>query len=112
MDHNLDLLQSDKHAPTGKLLDTLLDAEMLPTITRPTRIMQNSATLIDNIFISEQLQWNFDSAIIVEDILDHLPCIALMKQMRVTDKTPLEFDSRNLTPAKIDLVKDNLLRID
>ena len=36
MDHNLDLLKSDIHAPTHKLLDTHLDADMLPTITRPT----------------------------------------------------------------------------
>ena len=80
MDHNLDLLKSDLHAPTRKLLDTLLDANMLPTITRPSRIMQHSATLIDNIFISQHLQQNFDSAIIIDDISDHLPCIILMKQ--------------------------------
>ena len=43
MDHNLDLLKSDMHAPTCKFLDTLLDADMLPTITRPTQIMQHSA---------------------------------------------------------------------
>ena len=92
MDHNLDLLKSDIHTPTHKLLDSILNADMLLTITIPTRIMQHSTTLID-IFISDQLQRNFDSAIIVDDISDHLPCIALMKQTRITDKSPLEWGS-------------------
>ena len=74
--------------------------------------MQHSATLIDNIFISDHLQRNFDSAIIVDDILDHLLCIALMKQTHITDKSPLEFKSKNLTPIKIDYIKDKLLHID
>ena len=112
MDHNLDLLKSDIHTPTHKLLDTILNADMLPTITRPTHIMQHSATLIDNIFISDQLQRNFDSAIIVDDISDHLPCIALMKQTRITDRSLLEFESRSLTPTKINCIKNKLLHID
>ena len=112
MDHNLDLLKSDIHTLTRKLLDSILNADMLLTITRPTRIMQHSATLIDNIFLSDQLQRNFNSAIIVDDISDHLPCIALMKQTHTTDKSPLEFESRSLTLTKIDCIKNKLLQID
>ena len=111
MDHNLDLLKSDIHTPTHKLLDSILNANMLPTITRPTHIMQHSATLID-IFISDQLQRKFDSAIITDDISDHLPCIALMKQTCIMDKSPLEFKSRSLTPTKINCIKRKLLQID
>ena len=111
MDHNLDLLKSNIHTPTRKLLDSILNADMLLTITRPTRIRQHSTTLIDNIFISDQLQRNFDSAIIIDDISDHLPCIALMKQTRITDKS-LEFESRSLTPTKINCIKNKLLQID
>ena len=56
MDHNLDLLKSNSHSATQKFLDTIINNGLLPTITRPTRITQQSATLIDNIFISELLQ--------------------------------------------------------
>ena len=112
IDHNLDLLKSDIHTPTRKLLDSILNADMLLTITRPTHIMQHSTMLIDNIFISDQLQRNFDSAIIIDDISDHLPCIALMKQTCITDKSPLEFESRSLTPTKIDNIKSKLFQID
>ena len=112
MDHNLDLLKSNIHTPTRKLLDSMLNADMLLTITRPTRIMQHSAMLIDNIFISDQLQRNFDSAIIIDDISDHLPCIALMKQTHILDKLLLEFESRSLTLTKIDSIKSKLKQRD
>ena len=51
MDHNLDLLKSAEHKMTQSFLNCLLDNDMLPTITRPTRITQNTTTLIDNIFV-------------------------------------------------------------
>ena len=66
MDHNLDLLKSNNHTATRKFLDMILDNGLIPSITRPTRITQQSATLIDNIFISEVLQRNFDSAILID----------------------------------------------
>ena len=42
-----------------------------------------SATLVDKKFISDKLQCNFDSAILLEDISDHLPSITLLKQRYV-----------------------------
>ena len=56
MDHNLDLLHSDIHTPTHKFLNMLSDMQLFPTITCPSKITQTSATLIDNIFISEKFQ--------------------------------------------------------
>ena len=40
MDHNLDLLKSHIHNQTQKFLDILLEHNLSPTITRPSRIMQ------------------------------------------------------------------------
>ena len=79
MDHNLNLLKSNSHTSTQKFLDIRISNGLLPTITWPTRITQQTATLIDNIFISEVLQRSFDSAILIHDISDHLPLLALMK---------------------------------
>ena len=53
MDHNFDLLKRATHVATRSFLDTLLGNDILPTIPRLTRICKNSATLIDNIFISQ-----------------------------------------------------------
>ena len=112
MDHNFDLLKCSQHRPTKRFLDKMMDLNMLPAITRPTRITSNTATLIDNVFISKLLQRNFDSGLIVDDISDHLPSIVLMKQTHLTDKSPIEFDSRNLTDDKISRIKSKLMCVD
>ena len=43
-------------------------------------------------FISDLLQRNFECGLIVDDISDHLPSIVLMKQTRLTDQSPIEFN--------------------
>ena len=40
MDHNMDLLKADVHKHTQTLIDDLIDKDILPTITRPTRITE------------------------------------------------------------------------
>ena len=112
MDHNFDLLKCNQHRPTKRFLDKMMDLDMLPAITRLTRITSNTATLIDNVFISDQLQRNFNSGLIVDDITDHLPSIVLMKQTRITDRSPIEFDSRILTDDKISRIKAKLMHVD
>ena len=49
-DMNLDLLKYDQHLPTSKYLDLMVNHQLLPRIVRPTRIKNQSATLIDHIF--------------------------------------------------------------
>ena len=80
MDHNMDLLKSHEHRRTQQFLDTLLNNDLIPTITRPTRITKTSATLIDNVFISKMLQQSFDSMILIEEISNHLPSLVLMNK--------------------------------
>ena len=55
MDNNMDLLKSSEHSMTQKFIDNSLGNDMLPTITRPMRITHSTATLIDNVFVSNQL---------------------------------------------------------
>ena len=112
LEHNLDLLKSDQHNPTSKFLELMLDHSMLPTITRPTRITLNSAALIDNVFISEKLQKNFDSCVLINDMSDHLLTLTLLKQTKLVDKTPLVYKSRILTNGKIELIKQRLKETD
>ena len=51
-DHNLDLLKADRHKQTQCMLENILANELLPCITRLTRITKSSAALIDNIITS------------------------------------------------------------
>ena len=80
MDHNMDLLKSQQHTSTEKFLDIMLINNMLPTITQPSRITVNSATLIDNIFISDILQRRFDSCLLIDDMSDHLLTLVQLRQ--------------------------------
>ena len=96
MDHNFDLLKSSKHKKTQYFFDTLLNKELFPTINRPTRITKQSATLIDNIFVSINLHKKYESAILINDMSDHLPILTLLRQTKLNNNAPFVFESRNL----------------
>ena len=55
------------------LLETFFAACLVPTITRPTRITSESATPIDNIYVSGNRLEYLRSGILVADISDHFP---------------------------------------
>ena len=112
MDHNYDLLKSTEHKKTQQFLDTLLNQELFPTITRPTRITKQSATLIDNVFISLNLHKKFDSSILINDMSDHLPTLTLLRQTKIKNTNPLIFESRNLNDKKINQINQSLYKID
>ena len=112
MDQNLDLLKSENHNSTREFLDTILNNGLWPTITRPTRITQTSATLIDNIYVRRKLQYHFDSLVLLDDLSDHLPTVALLRQIKVSDKSPIAYQSRRLNDTKIDMINQQLRNID
>ena len=64
-DFNINLLNTDKHVPTSDYLEMLYTYNMYPLINKPTRVKQNSASLIDNIFTNISLHtsdlffWDF-----------------------------------------------------
>ena len=93
MDHNLDLLKSSTHKHTRQFIEEMTEKNLLPTITRPKRITNSSATLIDNIFVSDKLHRFYESAILLDDMSCHLPTLTLLKQTKLLDKEPLEFES-------------------
>ena len=72
-DFNIDLLKADTHRPTHGYLELIYSNSMLPTIYKPTRITETSATIIDNILINNE--YIIQSTILVTDISDHLPTI-------------------------------------
>ena len=101
LDHNLDLLKSHLNQPTNKFIELNLDRELIPCITKPTRITSKSATLIDNILISRSLQRNFTSSVVIEDISDHFACLVVLKDQNKSIKGPKYMKTRNLDDLKI-----------
>ena len=55
MDHNIDLLKCKEHTQTQQFTNNMNELNLFPTITRPSRITHHSATLIDNILVSNYI---------------------------------------------------------
>ena len=68
-DMNLDLLKYSLHLKTNDYLENFFVNGFLPMITKPTRITQSSATLIDHIFTNNLAEAT--SGIIITDVSDH-----------------------------------------
>ena len=71
-DFNIYLLQHETHDCVRQFLD--LD----PLITKPTRISQNTAILIGNIFTTD-IEQHYTCGLLINDISDHLPIFAVGK---------------------------------
>lgn len=78
-DFNFDLLKHEENNSTLNFLSSLTSLSLIPVISKPTRITDTSATLIDNIFVLNPV--NFTSGIIVSDISDHFPTYINIKDL-------------------------------
>ena len=78
-DFNIDLLKINDRPHFKDYFMNMISHGLLPTITLPTRLTDNSASLIDNIFSSfSNLQMLHSSGILISDISDHFPCYYFM----------------------------------
>ena len=111
MDHNMDLLKTHLHPQTNEFLEINLKRNLLPTISKPTRITTKSATLIDNIFFSTRLQNNTEPNIIMNDMSDHLPCLVVIKNQRKHMKEGKIITTRPLTDTNLDKISEELASI-
>ena len=105
MDHNLDLLKQASHKMTQTFIEHTLDHSLLPVITKPTRISQMSATLIDNIIISDKLQLNYTSNILISNLSDHLPCYVEIKEFYAGKKEANKIKKRKLNNQNLNKIK-------
>ncbi len=70
-DHNIDLLNPNKHSLTDDFTNTVFSMSLFPVIMKSSRITPHSATLIDNIFTSNK-DGSLVSSLMINDIGDHL----------------------------------------
>ena len=108
MDHNLDFLKSSWHRDTQNFIELNLDSNLQPCITRPTHITKSTATLIDNVLISKNLQGKQDSQILITDISDHLPSIVTINGNFLEKRQNIEIISRKVTDKTIERITDVL----
>ena len=108
LDHNLDLLNIEKHKPTQDFFNMNIDNQLFPTITKPTRITATTATLLDNLLVNLALNQDYVSGILVNDLSDHLPCLLVLKGIRFEQKEPVTVVYREMTDDNIQKIKEEL----
>ena len=112
IDHNLDFIKQHLHKPTKVFIESNIENNILPTITRPTRITKSSATLIDNLFISQHLQTNYKSGILLDDTSDHMPCYLILPDATEQTKTLKTIQHRNLSEKNMRKICELIESID
>ena len=80
-DFNIDLLKSETCNFSLNFLLTLQSYSFVPTIDKPTRVYNNTATLIDNIFVN-RVEGKLSRGNIVSNISDHYSQLALFHSPR------------------------------
>ena len=94
-DQNVDYLKIDSYQPLSDLLNIYLNANIIPTITKPTRITHTSATLLDNIHVRHTTTL-VHSGILNSDISDHLPIFILIGKRKPAKKKNSPYKSIQL----------------
>ena len=112
LDHNLDFLKQEVHSPTRSFIERILDLGLYPTVSRPTRITKNSATLIDNILVSQSLIEKFKSNVVLDDISDHLPTVISLTDMNLAKSEPLTVKSRDTRERNLKALVGELSSVD
>ena len=110
-DFNIDLLKESSHRPTHDYLNLVYSCSLMPTIYKPTRITEHSATCIDNILTNNINVSNVVSNILITDISDHLPTILMVNTgKRKSTKSGASFYfKRNHNDHNIKRMKENYL---
>lgn len=73
-DFNINLLQLETHSPTDSFLNIMISHGLLPSITKASRVTDETTSLIDNIFTNVDTS-HCKSALLYSDISDHYPVL-------------------------------------
>ena len=112
-DFNIDLLRTQYNNNTKLFLNIMYSNYYFPVILRPTRITNNSCTLIDNIFINNPLITN--SGLIICDISDHLPIFVSLSSDKISDLYNMNdafSDKRYLSNFAVPKLYNELISVD
>ena len=109
-DFNIDLMKCDSLNTSQEFIEILMSASFLPLISKPTRVANQTATLIDNIFCN--ILPVPESGIVLSDISDHYPIYARMFLNVTTKNKNSNLKRRNITPENLSNLQRSLNGID
>jgi len=111
-DYNANILNSETHAGTGKFLDVMYCHSFVPLITKPTRVANDSATIIDNVFSNDLLGSDKQrQGILLTDITDHFP-IFVITDYNLYDNTEQTTQKRCVNSDSVNRFKVELAGTD
>lgn len=84
-DFNIDLLTNLNNADSLNFINMCSSFSLVPLISKPTRVTENTATLIDNIIVNNPI--HITSGIITVDISDHMPVFIIRKEFFSSSKS-------------------------
>jgi potassium voltage-gated channel Eag-related subfamily H protein 8 len=103
-DFNIDLLKINSHNPTKEFLDNMTTYGFVPLISKPTRITDHSATLIDNIISNSNIDV-IESGILVTDVADHFGVFHIISKVNETKLSNTFKEVRSFTNDNISMFK-------
>ena len=106
-DFNLDLLKIEENQHTKDFINVMFSSTFYPLITKPTRITNSSATLIDNIFVNN-LDEGHKCGILFTDLSDHLPVFQMTTSVNKSSPIHGNVKFRQINDKNINLLCQKL----
>ena len=103
-DFNIDLLNPHNQSQITSFINSVFCMGLYPTITHPSRITVNTATLIDNI-LTNVTEGNLTGGLLISDVSDHLPVFAAFES---SAERNYQKETRNLTRKITNVNIENL----
>ncbi len=101
-DQNIDLLRAGDHSGTPDFIINMnVSNGLAPTVTKWTRVTHNSATLIDNFYVTCDSLVNTVFKAIQCDLFDHFPILLLITGENCIKGQPLRFKARKVDDLDI-----------
>jgi hypothetical protein len=80
-DFNADLIKTGTNGPTAEFLGTFTSEGYYPLVSLPTRLTDQTSTLIDNIF-TNNLGAQMEASLVKVRVSDNLPIFAMVGVVR------------------------------
>jgi hypothetical protein len=110
-DFNYDLFKIENDHYTECFLEILYCNSFMPLINRPTRITDQSSTLIDNIFFNDFFKTDTEQGILITDLSDHFPIFCQLK-LNVKNVAPPVRLKRNFSERNTSLFVERMEQIE
>lgn len=107
-DFNVNLLKSNE-ANVSEFINLMHSFSLFPMITKPTRVSNDSATLIDHIWTT-QFEQSIGNYIIVSDISDHYPTMSQFS-IELSKSEPQYIFKRLINTSSLNNFNDNLSQV-